>query len=523
MPTRKKIVSLSAKKAREYFLSQECYLGFELPFYFDFSKILKKAIEIYDREGSLSNVWKMNPRRYDDVNRIILDNKDGKSAWRPFSLIHPILYVNLVYTITEDDAWQQIQAHFKKALTKHLKCTSVPIVVENERNNRASMKKEQILEWWEEMEQESFKVSLEFPYMVKTDIADCYNSIYTHSIEWALHTRAVSKQVWLGNGNKNAVKLGHSIDDAIQKMQSGQTHGIPQGSVLMDFVAEIILAAIDVELVKRLKEKKILGYKIIRFRDDYRIFTKDKNDGVIILKELGDVLRIYCLNLNSKKTVVADDVIRGSLKNDKWELINSSLHLSLVRFMDLNDGLIGRAGYSFQKLMLQIYEYSLRNANAGQLKRILSILYRLIPDDLDVSESHILLSIVANIAQANPKACPHCSAIISKLLPMHSASAKKRYLQGISSRFKNIPNSDFFNIWMQRITLPLGMSNKNKLTMCSVVVDSREVKNIWNNKWLQDDIVTEMESCDIIKRDEVNHLASEIQQFEIDAFSIDDY
>lgn len=39
-------------------------------------------------------------------------------------------------------------------------------------------------------------------------------------------------------------------------MQHNQTNGIPQGSVLMDFVAEIVLGYVDLRLSKELKIRK---------------------------------------------------------------------------------------------------------------------------------------------------------------------------------------------------------------------------------------------------------------------------
>ena len=40
-------------------------------------------------------------------------------------------------------------------------------------------------------------------------------------------------------------------------MTYGQTNGIPQGSSLMDFIAEIILGYADTQLVKKLKGRKL--------------------------------------------------------------------------------------------------------------------------------------------------------------------------------------------------------------------------------------------------------------------------
>ena len=80
------------------------------------------------------------------------------------------------------------------------------------------------------------------------DITNCYSSVYTHTISWAIHGKDTAKS---NKKNKKIKLLGNIIDGLIQDMSSGQTNGIPQGSVLTDFLAEIILSYSD----KLLKEK----------------------------------------------------------------------------------------------------------------------------------------------------------------------------------------------------------------------------------------------------------------------------
>ena len=42
--------------------------------------------------------------------------------------------------------------------------------------------------------------------------------------------------------------IGNRIDTMIQSMSYGQTNGIPQGSILMDFIAEMVLGYSDLLL-----------------------------------------------------------------------------------------------------------------------------------------------------------------------------------------------------------------------------------------------------------------------------------
>lgn len=61
----------------------------------------------------------------------------------------------------------------------------------------------------------------------------------------------------------------------------------------------------------------IKDFKIIRYRDDYRIFSNNKNDLQIIFKELTKILNYLNLQINDSKTLRTDDIIGNSLKKDK--------------------------------------------------------------------------------------------------------------------------------------------------------------------------------------------------------------
>ena len=252
----KTILELSHTEAKQYFLKQENYCNIDLPKYFDFQPLL----DALSNENT-ENIDLKNAKKIDDVNYKFLTNKDGKFAWRPLQLINPAIYVNLVNKITEEENWKLIVKRFKKfQKNKRIECCSIPTVAtENNKSNKAIS----IINWWQQIEQQSLELALNYDCFMNTDITDCYGSIYTHSIAWALHGKNIIK----ANLNQLKGKLGNSIDEAIQSMQFRQTNGIPQGSILMDFIAEMVLGYAD----------KILSCKIYCYnRKEERKYKIDR-------------------------------------------------------------------------------------------------------------------------------------------------------------------------------------------------------------------------------------------------------
>jgi hypothetical protein len=302
------ILELSAKEAREHLLKQESYCNLDLPPYFVFNDLLNKVNKFLEGK-KLSDFQKRNPKYYEDVNYKILNNKNGTYAWRPFQLIHPTIYVSLVQKITEEKNWETIKDKFNEySENKHIECVSIPRISLGKEKDKAK----QVTYWWQEIEQKSIELALEYQYLFETDITDCYGSVYTHSISWALHTKPISKEQ-----KDNNSLIGNIIDDHIMNMSHGQTNCIPQGSILMDLVAEMVLGYADIELTSKLKNENIDCYKILRYRDDYRIFYNNPQIGDKIAKALTEVMIDLGFKLNSEKTKVCNNVIIESIKKDK--------------------------------------------------------------------------------------------------------------------------------------------------------------------------------------------------------------
>ena len=178
--------------------------------------------------------------------------------------MHPAIYVSLAALLCEEENWTVLKsrfAQFKDVLG--VECCSLPVMsMQSSSTDQAN----QVKSWWQKVEQKSLALSLEYTHVLHTDVTDCYGSLYTHSIAWALHGVDEAKAK---KGKKEL--LGNQIDRHIQAGRWGQTNGICQGSVFMDFIAEIVLVYIDEQVSKALGAPT--DYKILRCRDDYRVFT----------------------------------------------------------------------------------------------------------------------------------------------------------------------------------------------------------------------------------------------------------
>lgn len=458
----KSILELTNKEAKKLLLKQDSYSNINLPDYFSFQNLLNN-IDIELAGKKISDFRTKTPREFDNVNHKLLSNKDGKFAWRPFQLINPAIYVSLVNTITEKDNWKILIDRFKIFQSNQkIECHSLPAISETENKTNQSA---QILNWWQMIEQKSLTLSLDFKHVLHTDISDCYSSIYTHSVPWAIHTKEKSKK-----NRKNSL-LGNAIDNHLQDMSYGQTNGIPQGSVLMDFIAEIVLSYIDLLLFEKLEVKNITDYKILRYRDDYRIFTNNSFKAEEIAKELSEILSSLGLKLNAEKTIPSDDLIKSSLKPDK-------------RYWISNQIITG----SKQKWLIQLYLLSEKFPNSGtidnQMRDFLLVLEKSKKDDYNLET---LISLVTEIALRNPRVVPTSIAILSIFLSKISDKETQLILsEKIRLKFKEIPNSSFIMVWFQRLNLKINKTENYNEILCQKVLDKNI--EIWNIDWLNDKI-----------------------------------
>lgn len=485
------VLDMSWTKARKFFMRSDSYCTLDLPGCFAFDKILE-YVESTMGKADYSQWMEKNkdPRDSESCSHRIQIAKNNSFAYRTISLVNPYLYYLLVREITNHENWEIIKARMKDLQVDWIERLAMPgcPIESPQENGSRSVKGEQILDWWEGFEQRSLELSLEYRYMFCADITDCYPSIYTHSIPWALYGRDKAKQIVQekkrkdGAGvqkeqEKTIIELGAAIDGDIVAMQSGETLGIPQGSKLFDFIAELVLAYADKNLETRLEEKGIKGIHMLRYRDDYRIFSNSLDDLKTVSVVLGQVLNELHLSLNASKTYMSEEPLRDSIKKDKLARIERGFDERRY------------AGTSIQKQLLLIREFSEEYPNSGSVSILLNSVKKRIEKGIDYSRENIpvLVAIVVDILMQNQKQCAILVTILSQLTALLDGDKRSLILRQVIKRLKELPRVGYVEIWMTYLLLRQGekvVEDDFSEPLCRFL--EKKGTKLWDITWLGD-------------------------------------
>jgi hypothetical protein len=210
---------------------------------------------------------------------------------RSLAIPHPESYLYLCKTIK--DNWENINEHIGKPEVKFSFCHVRKITNKNhifEMNYEGSDK-------WQKSELEQDYL-LGCTYIVKADISNCFPSMYSHSIPWAIQEKNNAKANRCTTNKGNKTHWSNDIDREIRNCKDGETNGLLIGPHASNIISEIILIKVD----QYLQDK---GFQnVIRYIDDYVYFAKDEADAFAFIKCLELGLKKYELSLNQKKTKV---------------------------------------------------------------------------------------------------------------------------------------------------------------------------------------------------------------------------
>lgn len=514
------IIDLSAEDARRFFMKQESFCNIGLPKYFNFQRMLDIISEEFiNTNKEFTKIYHKKPQWVPDVNYKFFQNKDGRFSWRPLQIINPIIYSYLVREITEEENWDLIVNRFKKFKeNKKITCYSLPQVNYSLQTDT----KDTILNWWDNIEQQSIRFAMDYNYMMITDITDCYGSIYTHSITWAMCGKDKAKQkkqssnLHLSEQEEKLYTLGDAIDKKIESMSYQQTNGIPQGSVLMDFIAEMVLGYVDLELSKRLSADEFINadYSILRYRDDYRIFGKSQEDVVKIAKILTEELSKLNFKLNTQKTILTQDLVCDAIKDDKLYYIMRDYK----RLEEPNNH------YSLQKHLLRICQLAQKHPNSGSLQKAMDNFLKRICEwnDLDLfkeaESSEVLISIATNIAYNNPKVYKQYVGIVGKILSYETdTNNKKKIINKILSKFNQLPNVGYLELWLQRLIIKEDREKAFSENLCKYAAG--EKVTIWDVSWLKTEYKDIITSVSFVNEEAITQLPDAIEYTEFESFN----
>lgn len=209
-----------------------------------------------------------------------------------------------------------------------------------------------------------------FLYLTKLDIAKFFNSIYTHTISWAVKNKEYAKD---NIDNHDAFEC--KFDKIMQQSNYNETNGIPIGAEVSRIFAEIIMQSIDLNLEKKLKEEKNT-FKIYRYVDDYFIFYNNKQTFDNILQNLKDELKIYNLFINEAKTINLERPFITS-----QTVMKEKLKLIIDKFLNI---------YEFIDNKIQFYNKN-QSANSFLME------YRILLSETNVNSSEICNFLLAQI------------------------------------------------------------------------------------------------------------------------------
>lgn len=237
------------------------------------------ALEKTDaRKKSGFDVVEFRATRYNNVSRLL-------------ALIHPKAYSDLTKHII--DNWNLLR-HITENESSH-------ITPEIRHDGRAFvMNYENPLSKKRRVIQSSFAKKTK----VTTDIANCFNSIYSHSIPWALVGIEEAKT------NRGNTHWYNKLDMYTRACKRNETLGIPIGAGTSSIIVETILSRID----SKLREK---GYIFERYVDDYTCYCITESQSEAFIIDLEYMLAEFKLSLNLGKT---NTYALPSPTDDDWVL-----------------------------------------------------------------------------------------------------------------------------------------------------------------------------------------------------------
>ncbi len=203
-----------------------------------------------------------------------------------------------------------------------------------------------------------------FDNLLKFDVSRCFDSIYTHTLPWALANKKIVKD----NLGPTKDSFGGKFDKIMQQMNYNETNGIVIGPEFSRIFAEIILQRIDKNVEKELFEKGYRykeDYDVYRYVDDFFVFYTDEKIKSEILNLYKVKLQEYNLFFNESKTKIFPKPIITNITIAKEEIRKLVEFSMIFQFYDSETkNQIGLKYYNAKDIITN-YKLILSNTNTN--------------------------------------------------------------------------------------------------------------------------------------------------------------
>ena len=161
------------------------------------------------------------------------------------------------------------------------------------------------------------RLEKKYECMTLLDVSKCFDSIYTHTISWAIKDREHSKE------NLGDSSFGSEFDKLMQSMNYNETNGICIGPETSRIFAEIIFNKVDdiaLQNISKTKKRYGIDFEVFRYVDDYIVFTRIDEDIEAVVSAIENGLRQFNLYINNAKTFT----YKRPIVTEKTNVINGT-------------------------------------------------------------------------------------------------------------------------------------------------------------------------------------------------------
>lgn len=151
-----------------------------------------------------------------------------------------------------------------------------------------------------------FSLEKRFPVLMTLDVSKCFDSIYTHSLSWAVKDKEFTKK-----NVKVFSTFSQEFDRVIRHGNHNETNGIPIGPETSRIFAEIVFQEIDRRVIQKLSCTSSLKpldfgfhYTFRRYVDDVFIFSEDEPTARQVYEAYADTLIAFNLHANAAKSAL---------------------------------------------------------------------------------------------------------------------------------------------------------------------------------------------------------------------------